>query len=166
MEIFGTILKATALLLALIAAVEDVRHLRIRNDLCIAVAALFIPYAFTLSLHDFTMHLISGAIVFTVTAAMFFARLFGGGDAKLLSALAVWFAPAQLMAFLLLMGLAGGVLGLIAIGMKRSNALERLAPRFPKIISPEDGWLASLHRGQTVVPYGVAIAFAAALTLF
>ena len=166
MEIFGTIIKATALLLVLIAAFEDFRHLRIRNDICIAVAALFIPFAFTLSLHDVGMHVISAAIIFAVTATMFFMRLFGGGDAKLLAALALWFLPSGLPAFLMVMALTGGVIGVIALVLKKSGVLLKLSPRFPKLIQPEDGWFAALARGETVVPYGLAIAFAAAVTFF
>lgn len=165
-EIFVLVLKATSLLLLLIAAFEDIRHMRIRNDICIAVAVLCIPALFVMGWDAAKYHLISAAIVFVVTAAMFFLRMFGGGDAKVLAALALWFTPSELPAFLMIMAIAGGVLGIIAILMKKTNLLSKLETSTPKLFGPADGWLATLSRGETVVPYGVAIAFAAALTFF
>jgi prepilin peptidase CpaA len=162
MDIFATILKATVLVLVLIAAYEDFRHLRIRNDICLGVAILFIPFACTLSWHDISMHLLSGVIVLAVTALMFFTRLLGGGDAKLMASLALWLQPSQLIEFVMIMSLAGGVIAGIAVLLKRTNILTRM----PAILGPDDGWLASLNRGETVVPYGIAIAIATALTLF
>lgn len=166
MEIFVVSLKVFALVLLLVAAFEDIRHLRIRNEFCAAVAVLFLPILFTSGWDVAKLHLISAVIVFVVTALLFFFRMFGGGDAKVLAALALWFTPAQLPGFLMIMTLAGGVLGVIAIVLKKSGALPKLETAAPKIFGPADGWLASLSRGETVVPYGVAITLAAALTFF
>ncbi|NBX65421.1 MAG: hypothetical protein EBQ96_00270 [Proteobacteria bacterium] len=166
MEIFILSLKIFALVLLLVAAFEDIRHLRIRNEFCAAVAVLFLPILFTSEWDVAKLHLISALIVFVVTAIFFFFRMFGGGDAKILAALALWFTPAQLPGFLIVMTLAGGVLGVIAIVLKKSGVLPKLEASAPKIFGPSDGWLASLSRGETVVPYGVAITLAAALTFF
>jgi prepilin peptidase CpaA len=159
MDIFALTLKCFVLLLVLFAAYEDFRHLKIRNEICIAIAALFIPFAFSLTGHELLLHGIAGLIIFVVTAGMFFARLFGGGDAKLLAALALWYPLSGLPAFLMTMALAGGVVAIIAIILKKTKIPERMR-------GPEDGWLAALARGETIVPYGIAIAFAAALTFF
>lgn len=166
MELFALILKATAFLLVLIAAFEDIRHMRIRNDLCIAVAALFIPYAFSLPMPEVLQHLACGAILFAATAALFFFRAIGGGDAKMLAALGLWLTFTTLPLFLVAMSVAGGGLALVAILLRKSGALTKIALRAPRFIGPEEGWLASLARGETVVPYGVAIAIATAITFF
>lgn len=166
MEIFILSLKVFALVLLLIAAFEDIRHLRIRNEYCAAVGVLFLPILFTSDWDVAKLHLISAAIVFVVTGLLFFFRMFGGGDAKVLAALALWFTPMQLPGFLMIMTLAGGVLAVVAIVLKKSRVLPKLETTAPRIFGPSDGWLASLSRGETVVPYGVAITFAAALTFF
>lgn len=166
MEIFILTLKVFALAILLVAAFEDIRHLRIRNEFCAAVAVLFLPILFTSGWDVAKLHLVSAVIVFVVTALFFFFRMFGGGDAKVLAALALWFTPAQLPGFLIVMTLAGGVLALLAILLKKSGVLPKLESSAPKFFGPADGWLASLSRGETVVPYGVAITFAAALTFF
>lgn len=166
MELVVTVAKFMVVLLVVFAAFEDIRHMRIRNEICLALIALFIPVLFTLDLHGIGMHLLSAVLIFIVTAAMFYFGVFGGGDAKLIAALALWFTPAQLPLFLMSMALAGGVLGLVALALKHTNVLPAVATRFPKLVGPEDGWLASLARGQTVVPYGVAIAFACIVTIF
>ncbi len=164
MLVFALVLQATAFLLVAIAAFEDVRHMRIRNDLSVGVAILFIPYAFTLGAHDALVHIGCAAIVLAITATLFFTKMFGGGDAKMLAALALWLDFGSLPLFAVTMAMAGGALALTALLFKQSQILSRVAPRFPAFIGPHDGWLASLARGEAVVPYGVAIAVATAVT--
>lgn len=166
MDVFLIALKSTVLLLTAIAAFEDIRHLRIRNDFCLAILLLFLPVPIVIGFSETLPHIISAALIFVVTAGLFFMRLFGGGDAKLLAVLALWLTPAQLPPFLMVMAIMGGVLGLIAIGLRRGQILQNIHKRFPKLIGPDDGWLHTLMRGETVVPYGVAIFVAAAVTFF
>ena len=49
-------------------------------------------------------------LVLALCAALFAARMLGGGDAKLLAALALWVPPAAFAELLLVMALAGGLL--------------------------------------------------------
>jgi prepilin peptidase CpaA len=154
-------LRIFVLMLVFYAAYSDVRYLRIRNEMAVAVALLFIPVIFLTSWHDAAPHLIAGAIVFAIGFFLYLAGLFGGGDVKLLGALALWLSFHHIPAFLLFMTFSGGILALLALGLKRSALLPKLAEK-----CGENSWFAALSRGQTVVPYGVAIAIAAALTLF
>ena len=48
------------------------------------------------------------AIVFVVLAGLFALKVMGGGDVKLLSALALWIAPMDFLRMLLVMSLIGG----------------------------------------------------------
>ena len=63
--------------------------------------------------------------------------MMGGGDVKLAAALALWFAPADTVKFLVLMSLAGGVLTLAILAWHRVKK----------------------RPGRPEIPYGVAIAF-------
>ncbi|HVI52629.1 MAG TPA: prepilin peptidase [Candidatus Sulfotelmatobacter sp.] len=77
-------------------------------------------------------------------AAMFFLRLWGAGDAKLLAALALWAPPEGLPVLLIWTVLSGGLLSLLII------LARRLLPRNWRglaVLSPDRG-----------VPYGIAIA--------
>lgn len=160
------ILHIAVSLLMVFAAWEDVRTLRIRNSLALAVAVLFVPMAFILPLNETLAHLACGGIIFLIGIFLFFAGLFGGGDTKLLGAAALWPSLYELPAFLLIMTVAGGVLALAALALKKSGILPKLPASHPAVFGGEKGWLASLARGETVVPYGVAIAIATILTLF
>lgn len=82
--------------------------------------------------------------VLVAGAALFFLRLWGAGDAKLLAALALWAPPAGLPTLLLWTVMSGGLLALLII------LARRILPenwRGLAVLSPSRG-----------VPYGIAIA--------
>ena len=75
--------------------------------------------------------------VFIVLAGLFAAGMMGGGDVKLLTALALWIEPMAFMQLLVIMAIAGGVLTIVMGAWHfLQNTKDRLA-----------------------IPYGVAIAF-------
>ncbi|MCB1537724.1 MAG: prepilin peptidase [Rhodospirillales bacterium] len=154
-------LRCAVMALVLIAAWEDVRHMRIRNDISLAVVLLFVPMIFLLPFKLAGAHVIVAVVFLAAGAAMFFARLIGGGDAKLIAALGLWPQLTQIGSFLLIMTVCGGILALAGIGLKRATFTKNIAEKMPV-----DGWIPALARGETVVPYGVAIAVACAATLF
>ena len=82
--------------------------------------------------------------VLAAGAALFFARLWGAGDAKLLAALALWAPPQGLTLLLLWTVMSGGLLALLIL-------LAR------KILPPDWRGLAVLSPRQGV-PYGISIA--------
>lgn len=106
----------------------------------IALTAPIFWWACGLSLWpDIAVQLALGIGVFLFFAAMFALGAMGGGDVKLLGALALWF-PWQVMAKVaIVMSLIGAVLTIIIVAEHK------------------------MHRklGQPEVPYGVAIAIAA-----
>lgn len=165
-EMLILVLHCAVFSAVLLAAFEDVRFMRIRNTIALAVAALFLPMLVLVPLNEIIAHLVVAGVIFAICAALFFAGLFGGGDAKLLGAIALWPTLHELPAFLMIMTITGGALGLIALVLKRTTFLEALKTKHPVVFGPENGWFASLARGETVVPYGVAIAVATAITIF
>jgi prepilin peptidase CpaA len=80
----------------------------------------------------------------------------GGGDAKLMAAAALLVGYRDIPGFLLLMGLAGGVLALVVFG---ANRLGRPAA----LLLPSSGELEA--RARPSIPYGIAIAFAGSWVL-
>lgn len=106
----------------------------------IALTAPLFWWACGLSLWpDVAVQLALGAGVFTVFALMFAIGAMGGGDVKLLGALALWF-PWQVMAKVAIaMSLVGAILTVFIVA---EHKLRR-------------------KTGQPEVPYGVAIAIAA-----
>ena len=127
-----------ALLIA--ASWTDIRAREIPNGLNLAVALLAIPFwwATGLAWSDVAVQAGVAAFVFLVFALAFGLGLMGGGDVKLLGALALWLPWQNVLALLVIMSLAGGALTLAMV------IRQRLARSETK---PE-------------IPYGVAIAFA------
>ena len=123
----------------LAAAVGDWRHRLIRNRLNGAVAAgapLFWLAAGVAPWPGMALQLGLAALVLAICAALFALRMLGGGDAKLLTALALWVPPAAFADLVLVMALAGGLLAAVML-----VARQRLPAEAPPGI-----------------PYGIAIA--------
>lgn len=134
-----TLLGLLGLLLA-IAAVGDLRKRTIPNVLNLAIAMGAIPFWWATGLDPWpgmAVQIGLAALVFLLFAAAFAVGAMGGGDVKMVTALALWLPPQLLLQLLLIMSIAGGVLTLAML------AGHRFAGR----------------SGNIEVPYGVAIAF-------
>lgn len=136
----GLLCALAGLLLA--AAVTDIRSRIISNKLNIAIAVLAPLYWIASGVPawpDMALQVALGMGMFGVFAALFALGLMGGGDVKLLAAVALWFPWQALGVLLLIMAILGGVVTLITVIHHRMT--RRL--------------------GQPEVPYGVAISLAA-----
>ena len=165
------VLAACATMILLIAAgIGDVRRYRIPNTLVYAIVTAFAVGAiFSMSWAAIGFAVLAGVAVFALTAGLFAFGLFGGGDVKLVSAMALWTGLLDLPRFLLVMTAAGGLLGLAWMIRRRLHrpalASEALAsePAAPVegsgagVPSPDE---APARKIQNRIPYGVAIAIA------
>lgn len=145
-------------LLMIIAGAGDVMTLRIPNRLILCLLAAFpaFAYAVGMPLLIFGINVATAAAFLAAGFALFSLGLFGGGDAKLMAAAALWLGFPCVIPFVLLTAVAGGMLGL-AIGILHAihSEAEIHAPR-----------LGSLFAGLWPdLPYGFAIAIGAILTL-
>ena len=130
----------------LIAAYTDMRRRQITNwlNLAIALAAPLFWWASGLDLLPGVAWQVGIAVLtFVVTAGLFALRAMGGGDVKLLTALALWIRPNDFMYLVLVMAVLGGVLTIL-LGC----------------------WhMARRQQSRLAIPYGIAISAAAILTL-
>ncbi|GAA0745476.1 MULTISPECIES: prepilin peptidase [Sphingomonas] len=141
------LLVALALLL-LSAGIEDVRFRTIANakNAAIALAAPLWWWASGLALWpDIALQIGCAAIVFALFIAVFAMGAMGGGDVKLIGALALWLPLAPLLRMLVLMSLLGGALTLAMLLTQR---------------------LRGRSVGAIEVPYGVAITLGAGIVLY
>ncbi len=126
----------------LIAAFTDIRSRTIHNwlNIAIAVPAPLFWWATGLDLWPgVAMQLGVAVAAFVVLAGLFALGWMGGGDVKLLTALALWIPPEAFLKLLVVMALAGGVLTIVM-----------------------GAWHVTRRRTERLaIPYGVAIAFAA-----
>jgi prepilin peptidase CpaA len=141
--------------LALVAAgLSDLVRYEIPNALCLALVAGFALFAVSLPLAVTAWHVAAGVAVLAAAALCFAFRIFGGGDAKLLAAAALWVGWPNLASFILVTAIAGGILGAILL------ALRRFAPA-----APAERWYGRLLARGEGVPYGIAIAVAGLMLL-
>lgn len=128
------------------AGIEDARTREIANwkNAAVALLAPLWWYANGLDIWpDMALQLGVALAVFAVFLAAFHFGLMGGGDVKLIVALALWLPFPAYLSMLMVMSIAGGVVTLVMMA-------ERLIKKTSKTIE---------------VPYGVAIAFAGLLAL-
>lgn len=135
----------------------DLLTMTIPNRVSIALVALFMVAALVsgVSGHEFLMHVAAGLIVLLGGITLFAIGGFGGGDAKLLAAAALWIGFDHLVDFLAYVTIFGGALA-VAILLYRNTPIIG-------VYMPD--WAMNLHRRGTGIPYGIAIA-ASALMIF
>lgn len=144
--ITSTILLVVLGLILVSAGIEDARKREIANWKNAAIALLAVPWWIASGLPlwpDIAIQIGVALIVFALFAAAFHFGMMGGGDVKMIGALALWFPFQPLLTMLIIMSLAGGAITLLML---------------------IDKWLRR-QSGQPEVPYGIAIAIAALLTI-
>ncbi|MCP1470595.1 prepilin peptidase CpaA [Sphingobium sp. OAS761] len=128
--------------LLIAAAITDLRSRIISNRLNLAVAILAPVWWLACGLEPWpgmAVQLLVGTLVFILFAGLFSMGMMGGGDVKLLGALALWFPWQAIVTLLVLMALLGGLVTIVTVTHHRMT--RRL--------------------GQPEIPYGIAISFAA-----
>ena len=128
------------------AGIEDARTREIANWKTAAVALLAPLWWYANGLDpwpDMAVQLGCALAVFAVFLVAFHFGLMGGGDVKLIVALALWLPFASFLTMMMVMSIAGGVVTLIMMGEARIKK----------------------NRENIEVPYGVAIAIAGLLAI-
>jgi prepilin peptidase CpaA len=150
--------------LLLCAAMCDVAARIIPDKVCALLAVLAIA---RLSFGDpsrLMMSVATTALLFTILFILYARGYLGGGDVKLLSALAIGLSFASLLQLLTAMSLAGGVIALLHLGLRRlpRPTLPPVGSSFLRRIYAIERW-RNLRRAP--LPYGVAIAAGGIWTL-
>jgi prepilin peptidase CpaA len=138
--VVADVLVAVLAAMLIVAMAGDLRTRLIPNRLNAAIALLAIPFWFLSGLPvwpDIALQIAVAAGVFMVFLLAFQLGMMGGGDVKLVTAVALWLPYTAVVKLLLIMSIAGGVLTVVMMARQRLARSEQ---------KPE-------------VPYGVAIAF-------
>ncbi len=133
-------------LFLLSAGIEDVRTREIANWKTAAIALLAPLWWWALGLSlwpGVAVQLGVAAVVFALFVGAFAIGAMGGGDVKLIGALALWLPPLPLVSMLIVMSLVGGAITLVLLVESKFRG----------------------RGGAIEVPYGVAIAVAGLLAI-
>ena len=136
------------------AASSDLITMTISNRVSLILIAGFFVLAVMMGmpLAAIGMHVGAAAAVLVVSFIFFARGWIGGGDAKLAAATALWLGFDQLLNYVIFASLFGGLLTLAILRF-------RLMP-LPAWLANQE-WAKRLHRMDTGVPYGIALALAA-----
>ena len=133
-------------LLLVSAGIQDARTREIANWKSIAIAALAPAWWWASGLSpwpDLAIQIGVAALVFAAFCVAFHFGQMGGGDVKLIGALALWLPPLPLAGMLMIMSVVGGIVTVVMMIEKKISNDQAV---------PE-------------IPYGVAIAIAGLLSL-
>jgi len=134
----------------LLAAFTDLTNYTIPNWLTGAIALAFPVVAVLAGVPPLTILTHFGVGIFALGLGMvlFALRWLGGGDAKLIAAVALWAGPGAVWVFVLAAALAGGVLTLSLLFFRKLPLPGFMA---------STKWIARLHDHKAGVPYGAAL---------
>jgi prepilin peptidase CpaA len=152
------------IVLLLYVAAYDVATRLISNEICLALALLGIVGHLPDPM-QIVYSVIVAAILFLLLLIVYARGWMGGGDVKLLVALAIGLPLTGAVQLLTVTALAGGVLALVHV-MMRQLPHPRLAPAgssFARRVYAVERWR---HLRHAPLPYGVAIAFGGIWTIF
>lgn len=132
------------------ASWTDAMTMTIPNRLNMILAAAFVPVGCLvhLSLVDWGWHIGLAAAGLVLGMICYALRFMGGGDAKLIAAAALWFDKTGFFALLIYTALAGGVLTLGLLAVRKAFWLY--AHKAPP-------WLQQHLEPKGDIPYGIAI---------
>lgn len=141
--------------LVLIAAAGDIARFEIPNWLCLSIVFLFpIAALLTPGPAPWLSHLAASILILSVGLLIFNFKVMGGGDVKLLAAIAVWTGLSDLVTLMLATAIAGGFVSAslltarYAVQKLQSNAGDDTPHKEPIRVLQKDA----------PMPYGVAIA--------
>ncbi|MBL8676461.1 MAG: prepilin peptidase [Alphaproteobacteria bacterium] len=168
------IIKMLFIFINVFTGLYDFSFYRIPNLFLIALLVLFgLTSPFILDLNEIINCFITFGVVFLVCLVLFLAKIFGAGDAKYFTVIALWMGYPNVIPFILYTSLAGGGLALVYLiaqyPFSRLSDLiwifiQKLEARFPFLeflwvgsgIGPEKGNREYIK--PRTIPYGVAIA--------
>jgi prepilin peptidase CpaA len=135
------------------AGAMDLLTMTIPNRISIVLACAFFiaaPLA-GLTPEQWANHFAAAGIVLVAGIGMFAIGWLGGGDAKLMTVAALWIGLADLVVYMAVVTILGGILALAILAYRR----------LPATALPGPTWAMKLHETGTGMPYGLAIAGAA-----
>ncbi|WP_158600944.1 A24 family peptidase [Teichococcus wenyumeiae] len=158
--------SASLLLLLAAATWRDIATRTIPDTVSILAALVGLAARFSLGPQAALLSILTAAALFALLLFLFARGALGGGDVKLMSALALGMAPAMVWDFLVVTAITGGVLAFAYLALSRLLPAHLARPviaggTLPRLCHVE-AWRI---RRRGPLPYGLAIAVGGATVL-
>jgi len=161
----GKAAQIVAMGLLVIIAYGDVRTRRIPNAFVGAIALLGLAHIAVVEDAMAAARTFGAAtLVFAIAFLLFWRGYLGGGDAKLVTAMALLVGAEELLEFLFVMTMCGGIVALAILCRDRFHRWNWHLFSRGKTPRPEHSVGSVAEPGRSTVPYGVAITAAGAFT--
>ena len=136
------------------AAASDLLTMTIANRISLILVAGFALVAVLAGLSGILvlLHVAAGVTILGLAFLCFSRRWIGGGDGKLAAATALWFGFGHLFDYLIFAAMLGGALTVLIVVFRKIP--------LPAILAGAE-WAERLHRYDSGIPYGIALAAAA-----
>src|SRR6266852_9284848 len=152
------------IVLLLYVATIDIATRLIRNEICLVLALLGIASQFANPM-QVAVSLVAATILLMLLLVIYQRGWIGGGDVKLLVALAIGLPMMGVIQLLTITALAGGILAVVHL-MMRLLPQPRLAPAGSSLVRRVYAIERWRHLRHAPLPYGVAIACGGIWTVF
>lgn len=158
------IYQVVAIPLLLFAAARDVATRLIPDTVSVVIALAGLAFRLGAGLTDAGLSLLVALLVFAVLLPLSARGMLGGGDVKLMSALALGLPPTDTWTFIVATVFAGGILGVAYILARRLVPQTRVAggATLLRRVMVVEAWRV---RRRGPLPYAVAIAIGGILVL-
>lgn len=143
------------------AALADLRTYQIPNRYAAAIALAFVVFSLGAGPSEAAVGFAIGATAFLIGTIFFARRWLGGGDVKLLAAIALWVPPPLLAAFTVATSLAGAALSLVML-----TPLRGFLPAPPAGLTFSGRTNGAARAMRQPIPFAIAIAIGGLFVLF
>ena len=150
MSIVADAAAGSALTGVVAAAAIDVVRYEIPDAISIAVVVLAVPFGLATPGFDWLPHIAAPVAMFGFGLLAFSRGWLGGGDVKLMSALAAWSGLGGLPLMFVAISLSGGALALVYAAGRRIAGHGTATTRLPYAVAIAAGtlwWLWATHGG-------------------
>lgn len=140
------------------AVYSDLISFTLSNRLCLVTTMLYPLYlgatyvdGYGLPVNDIIISVVISAVIFGICVGFFALNMMGGGDVKLIPAVALWAGAAHILNYLFITSVVGGLVASAIIVKNRIKTSKYFKSSVNINFSVQ-------KEGESAVPYGVGIA--------
>lgn len=158
-------------IIGFLTAITDIYSYSIPNSFSVVLIIGFYVFALLNPIYNSELiydNTLVALYVFVATFILFAINIFGGGDAKILTAISLWVGQQDILSYIMVLSITGGLLSIILYVWRKTKPFE-LYSRFQPLKSLYFGCIDDAGNievpSKRAVPYGVAISISLFIVL-